>query len=131
MVSRIIIGVVPNRFTPMRCPVARPPCLRALSLVAALAGACGATTLVAAWSPVGITLAADSAVTESLGGLTVQGSACKIGEQSGTWFAFSGLVDDESAGFHVYSLAQDAARSGGSVESRAQRFVDTIRGPLA
>jgi hypothetical protein len=89
-----------------------------------------ATTLVAIWSPGELLLAADSAVTQNLGPLAVQGSTCKIGQQSGTYFAFSGLVDDQSLNYHVSALAQQAAAAGGSVEVQAQRFVAAVRDPL-
>lgn len=89
-----------------------------------------ATTLVAIWSPGELLLAADSVVIHNLGPLAVQGNACKIGQQAGTYFAFSGLVDDQSLNYHVSTYAQQAASAGGSVETQAQRFVSAAREPL-
>ena len=89
-----------------------------------------ATTLVALWSPGHVLLAADSAVITNIGPFSTVGSGCKIGSQSGTWFAFSGLVDDQSHGFNAAAVAQKAARAGGSVEEQANRFIAAVRQPL-
>jgi len=118
----------------MRSSTAAAVSLRAVSAALFLlipSALCHATTLIAIWSPGEILLAADSAVIKNLGPVAVQASACKIGQQAGTSYAFSGLVEDASLGYRVDSYAQQAAVSGGDVEAQAGRFVSALRVPLA
>jgi hypothetical protein len=96
-----------------------------------IATAASATTLVAVWAPDQLIIGADSAVIYDLGGVAVHGSACKIGRQESTFFAFSGLVDDYSTGFEAAPLAEKAAREGGSLKDRIAIFAELVRDPLA
>ena len=87
----------------MRSSTAAAVSLRTVSAALLLipSALCHATTLIAIWSPGEILLAADSAVIKNLGPVAVQASACKIGQQAGTSYAFSGLVEDASLGYRV------------------------------
>jgi hypothetical protein len=90
-----------------------------------------ATTLVAVWSPEQLLLGADSSVTLETAALKTTGSACKIGQESSSFFAFSGLVDDGATNFHVESLAHEAVAGGGTLEDQLNRFVGLVEKPLA
>lgn len=91
----------------------------------------GATTLVAVWSPDQLIIGADSSAITSLGAVAIQASACKIGQQGSTFYAFTGLVEDQAAGFHAAPLAERAVRSAASLPERVARFVEIARAPLA
>lgn len=105
--------------------------LQVATLGVACAAASSATTLVALWSPHGLLLGADSRVTTDFSGKTVVGTACKIGRQDSSFFAFSGLVDDRITNYHVESLAQEAIAQGGEVEAQLSRFLELAEGPLS
>jgi hypothetical protein len=90
-----------------------------------------ATTLVAVWAPDQLVIGADSRVIKSLGRLAVQTSACKINQQGSTFFAFSGLVEDQGIQFNVEMLAQRAVQSGSGLADRVERFTQIAREPLA
>ena len=93
--------------------------------------AASATTLVAVWAPDQLIIGADSTAITNLGGISVQASACKISQQNSTFFAFSGLAEDESTGFKVAPLAQKAVEEGASLKDRIARFAGIVRGPLS
>jgi hypothetical protein len=95
-----------------------------------LVSAAHATTLVAIWSPGELLLAADSAVIKTSGGLEFRDVGCKIGEGAGTYYALSGLIDDEASGYSAARYAKEAASSGGSLERQADRFVAAVQVPL-
>ncbi len=88
------------------------------------------TTLVALWSPGEVLLAADSAVIKTAGAVQFQAAACKIGEQAGTYYALSGLVDDAPAGYSATRYAGQAASSAANPESAAAIFVAAAETPL-
>jgi len=95
-----------------------------------LAVASKATTLVALWSPGEVLLAADSAVIKTAGDLNFQTVGCKIGEGAGTYYALSGLIDDEASGYSATRYASEAANSGGNLETEAANFVAAAQDPL-
>jgi len=70
-----------------------------------LAAVSHATTLVALWSPGEVVLAADSAVIKTARGLNFQTVGCKIGEGAGTYYALSGLIDDQASGYSATRYA--------------------------
>jgi hypothetical protein len=96
-----------------------------------ISSAASATTLVAVWAPDQLIIGADSTAVTNLGGIPVQASACKITQQDSTFFAFSGLAEDESTGFKVAPLAQEAVGQGASLKERIARFAAIVRDPLA
>jgi hypothetical protein len=89
-----------------------------------------ATTLVALWSPGQVLLAADSAVIKTAGDLNFQTVGCKIGEGAGTYYALSGLIDDEASGYSAMRYASEATTSGGNLETEAASFVAATQDPL-
>lgn len=84
--------------------------LLAAFTIASVAGC--ATTIVALWSPERLLLAAGrKVITNPPNDLN---TACKISEDGSTFFAFSGLVQDDSAGYDVAALAHCVSRSRSS-----------------
>ncbi len=105
--------------------------LPAASLATLWACAAYGTTLVAIWSPDQVLLGADSQVTaSSASGIRIS-TACKIGRQNSSFFAFSGLVDDRISGYSVDQPAHEALAMRGTVSQRLDRFVDLVSEPLA
>jgi hypothetical protein len=86
-----------------------------------------ATTLVAVWAPDQLLIGADSAVVTEAG---VKASACKIAEEGSTFYAFSGLVEDQSVGYEIAPVAEQAIAEGASLPDRIARFMTAVRGPL-
>lgn len=105
-------------------------CLSLVGLTALCVSAGSATTLVAVWSPTQVLLGADSSVVTDLVTGTTTGSACKIGQQKQTFFAFSGLVDDRATGYRADALARQAMMQSGSMDERLSRFLELAREPL-
>jgi hypothetical protein len=99
-------------------------------VLALLAAVSQATTLVALWSPGEVLLAADSAVIRTAGDLNFQTLGCKIGEGAGTYYALSGLIEDEASGYSATRYANQAAASGGNLEAEAASFVVAAQKPL-
>lgn len=86
-----------------------------------------ATTLVAVWTPDQLLIGADSNVVTNAG---IEASACKIAEQGSTLYAFSGLVEDQSAGYEIGPIAKDAIAAGTTITDRITRFNESVRAPL-
>jgi hypothetical protein len=115
----------------LRGALRRP--LRSLPLLAftAFCSVQSATTLVAVWTPDQLVIGADSSVITTLGGRAVKTSACKINQEGSTFYAFSGLVEDQGIEFNVATLAQRAVQSGAGLADRVERFKQITREPLA
>src|SRR5688500_10046319 len=88
-----------------------------------------ATTLVALWTPERVVLGADSLVVLDQGLPTASG--CKIAQVGATFFALSGLVEDQSAGLSVRALASEAAKQGGEMPATIGRFVTDVTPKLS
>lgn len=85
-----------------------------------------ATTLVAVWSPERLVIGADSLVITD----TAPASACKIDREGTTFFALSGLAEDQAARFSANALAHAASRGAADVEERVALFLQLAREPL-
>jgi hypothetical protein len=88
-----------------------------------------ATTIVALWSPEGLSLAADSRVVTNFPSTSV--SACKITHEGSTFFALSGLVQDDSVQLDANRVARAAVREAVPIEAKINRFADAMRPDLA
>ena len=88
-----------------------------------------ATTLVALWTPDRVVLGADSLVVLNQG--LPAASGCKIAQEGSTFFALSGLVEDQAAGLSVRTAASDAAKQGGEMPATIGRFVTDVTPKLA
>jgi hypothetical protein len=95
--------------------------LKRILLFLMSAAACGATTLVAVWTPDEIVLAADSKLMYD-GATAGANTVCKIQREGETFFAFSGLVDDPASGFNAAAIARRAAQAAGGAERRVAAF---------
>jgi hypothetical protein len=88
-----------------------------------------ATTLVALWTPDRVVLGADSLVVLNEG--LPKASGCKIAHEGSTFFALSGLVEDQATGLSVQAAATEAARQGGEMPATIGRFVIDVTPKLA
>jgi hypothetical protein len=87
-----------------------------------------ATTIVALWSPEGLYLASDSRVVTNQ--RTAESSACKIAHEGSTFFALSGLVQDDSISLDANRVARDSVAGAGDIQEKIRRFADSMRGDL-
>jgi hypothetical protein len=87
-----------------------------------------ATTIVALWSPEGLYLAADSRVVTNLP--SAPSTACKITHEGSTFFALSGLVQDDSIRLDANRVAREAVQGAAPIEAKIDRFADAMRGDL-
>ncbi len=88
-----------------------------------------ATTLVAFWSPGRLLIGADSNMITSAPG--VIGTACKISRDGPSVYAFSGLVEDRSAGYDIERLAHEAVQGAGDLSIHLNHFLELTRDPLS
>jgi hypothetical protein len=88
-----------------------------------------ATTIVALWSPEGLYLATDSRVVTNLA--SAPSTACKITHEGSTFFALSGLVQDDSVRLDANRVAREAVRHVAPMEAKINRFADGMRDDLA
>jgi hypothetical protein len=88
-----------------------------------------ATTIVALWSPEGLYLASDSRVVTN--NPTVQSSACKITHEGSTFFALSGLVQDDSVSLDATRVARDSVAGARDIQEKIKRFAEGMRADLA
>ncbi len=103
--------------------------MRVLIAAALISTGAGATTLVALWTPDQVIPGADSLMLTNVPG--VRGNACKIGQAGSTFFAFSGLVDDPSAGFSARAAAERAIGEKSDLNGRMEQFLALAHEPLA
>ena len=80
-----------------------------------------ATTILAIWEPMAVTVGVDSRITRH----TAQGDSysdeCKLWNSGSYYFTATGILND-GAGFNVHSLSLEAAKKGGSIADVAARF---------
>lgn len=99
-------------------------------ILVAIAGSflASATTLVAIWSPDKLLIGADSNVITNVP--NVLGTACKISRDGSTFYAFSGLVEDSTAGYDIEALAHQAVQGPGDLSIHLNHFLELARDPL-
>ncbi len=102
---------------------------RALAACAAGCITVSATTLVAVWSPERLLIGADSNVITSAP--DVIGTGCKISRDGPSVYAFSGLVEDRSAGYDIERLAHEAVQGAGDLSIHLNHFLELTRDPLS
>lgn len=92
-----------------------------------LFGSAQATTLVAVWTPERLLLGADSLMVTD----AAPAEACKIGNAGATYFALSGLVQEQTARYELAPLARAALQGTATLDAKVRTFIDSVRGPLA
>src|SRR5690348_58071 len=103
--------------------------LQAACTLAAGGVLASATTLVAIWSPQRLVIGADSSVVTNVP--NVLGCGCKISRDGSSLYAFSGLVEDRTAGYNIQVLAHEAVQSSPDLSTQLNYFVALARDPLA